>query len=373
MKQQIRILLVHLVSMGDCLFVTALARQIKQDYPGCHLTWAISDRCSPVILHNPYIDEIWEIFSEKMRDNFGFVWEQTKKEALARKEKGLYDIIFFTQIIPDNLSNYDGTIRSSTFRNYPNPITVPVSPIICLTEKEIENVRIFAMRYNLQEFDKVILFECSPQSKQSPVNVNFALELSRKIVDGFEDCVILLTSNQKINTGHNRIIDASEITFRENAELSKYCNLLIGCSSGITWLLTSEWAKKIPTIQILNTRSLGFSFASVSYDLSYWGQSTEHIIEITKSEDQYIFNCIKMTLECGVENARNKYNQVLKPDILSLDEIIKSLPYEEKFKNIIKILRNFYNRNKDPLMILIIPYVTAKVFIGYLLNIIKKL
>jgi hypothetical protein len=170
MKHQIRILLVHLVSIGDCLFVTALARQIKQDYPGCHLTWAISNRCSQVIQNNPYIDEIWEVFSEKMSDNYGFVWEQTKREAISKKEKGLYDYIFFTQLYPDNISNYDGTTRSSTFRGYPNPITVPISPIILLTEKEIENVRIFARQHQLQEFDKVILFECSPQSRQSPVN-----------------------------------------------------------------------------------------------------------------------------------------------------------------------------------------------------------
>lgn len=373
MKQPVRILLVHLVSMGDCLFVTALARQIKQDYPGCHLTWAISNRCSQVIQNNPYVDEIWEVFSEKMSDNFGFVWEQTKREAIARKENGLYDLIFFTQIIPDNLSNYDGTTRSSTFRSYPNPITVPVSPIIILTDEEIDSVRIFARQNKLQEFDKVILFECSPQSKQSPVNLNFAIELSNKIVDEFEDCVILLTSNQKINAGHPRIIDASDLSFRENAELSKYCNLLIGCSSGITWLLTSTWAKKIPTIQILNNRSLLFSFASVSYDLKYWGQSIDHIIEITNSADQYVFNCIEMTLEDGVEKARNNYNEVLTPDVTSLESMVRRFIHAKQFREIIKVSRNYYNRNKDPSVIIIVPYAVVKTIIVYILNIVKKL
>jgi ADP-heptose:LPS heptosyltransferase len=374
MKHQIRILLVHLVSIGDCLFVTALARQIKQDYPGCHLTWAISNRCSQVIQNNPYIDEIWEVFSEKMSDNYGFVWEQTKREAISKKEKGLYDYIFFTQLYPDNISNYDGTTRSSTFRGYPNPITVPISPIILLTEKEIENVRIFARQHQLQEFDKVILFECSPQSRQSPVNPNFAVELSKKIVDKYEDCVILLTSNQKIITGHTRIIDASEISFRENAELSKYCNLLIGSSSGITWLLTSTWAKKIPTLQILNNRSLEFTFASVSYDLNYWGQSIDHIIEITKFEDQYIFNCIKMALEEGVEKTRNNYNEVLKPDVTASEKIIRTLVRKKQIKNIIKVSRNFYNRNKDPWVIIMVPYMVVKsLIIICLLNIIKRM
>jgi len=141
MTKRKRILLLHLVSLGDCLFVTAVARQIKQDYPGCHLTWAISSRCSQIIQNNPYVDEIWEVYTETISDAFK-IWEETKKKALEKKENGLYDYIFFTQISPDNFFNYDGTIRSSTFRGYPNPITVPVAPIIVLSGKEIENANI---------------------------------------------------------------------------------------------------------------------------------------------------------------------------------------------------------------------------------------
>jgi ADP-heptose:LPS heptosyltransferase len=251
MIKQKRILLLHLVSLGDCLYITALARQIKYDYPGCHLTWAISSRCSQIVQNNPFIDEIWEVHSKSMSD-VGTSWAETKKRALEKKETGLYDCIISTQISPDNFFNYDGTIRSSTFRGYPNPITVPVDPIIYLTEKEIENVKIFVNMYEINKYKHVILFECTPSSDQSPLDKDFALRLSKKIVENYEDTIIIITSHQKINSEHRRIVDASSLTFRENAELSKYCNLLIGCSSGITWLLTSTWAKKIPTIQICN-------------------------------------------------------------------------------------------------------------------------
>ena len=37
-----KIILVQLYSNGDCLYATAVARQIKQDFPGSHLTWAIA-------------------------------------------------------------------------------------------------------------------------------------------------------------------------------------------------------------------------------------------------------------------------------------------------------------------------------------------
>ena len=375
---QKRILVVQLVSLGDCLFVTTIAQQIKHDYPGCHLTWAISNRCSQIIRDNPNIDEIWEIFLEKMSDAWGDAWKETKKKALEKKENGLYDYIFFTQLYPDNFSNYDGSIRSSTFRGYPNPITTPVTPFIRLDGTEIENVRIFAEQNKLEKFRHVILFECSPGSIQSQMNHHFALEVSKKIADKFEDAVILLTSNQKIDTHHDRIIDASVLTFRENAELSKYCNLLIGCSSGITWLLTSNWAKKLPTIQILKKRALEFEFASVSYDLEYWGQPIDHIIEITKFDEEYVSDCVKMTFEEGISEARKKYNEKLKPNFISLILIIADIIYFKKFKEITKVIRNFHNRNNYsmkmiiPIIIITIPYIMYRILLRYFINIKKN-
>lgn len=346
MIKQKRILLLHLVSLGDCLYITALARQIKHDYPGCHLTWAISSRCSQIVQNNPFVDEIWEVHSNSMSD-VETSWAETKKRALEKKETGLYDCIISTQISPDNFFNYDGTIRSSTFRGYPNPITVPVDPIIYLTEKEIENVKIFVNKYEINKYKHVILFECTPSSDQSPLNKDFALTLSKKIVENYEDTLIIITSHQKINSEHLRIIDASSLTFRENAELSKYCNLLIGCSSGITWLLTSTWAKKIPTIQILKKGALLYEFASVSYDLKYWGKQTDHIIEITKFDEDYIFDCVNTGFTEGFETARERYNEVLKPSIKSIFLMIAILVYRRKFNQIIQVCKNFYNRNRE--------------------------
>ena len=52
------ILLVQLGSNGDCLFVTTIAKQIKEiDYPGCNLTWMIGSNCSHIIENNHFIDD----------------------------------------------------------------------------------------------------------------------------------------------------------------------------------------------------------------------------------------------------------------------------------------------------------------------------
>jgi ADP-heptose:LPS heptosyltransferase len=56
-------LIVQLISNGDCLYATTVARQIKNDYPNCHLTWAVSSMCRKTLDLNPYIDEIWEKMS----------------------------------------------------------------------------------------------------------------------------------------------------------------------------------------------------------------------------------------------------------------------------------------------------------------------
>ena len=94
-----------------------------------------------------------------MSDGWESSWEKIKAEANEKKEQGLYDYIFFIQLYPDNFSNYDGTIRSSLFRNYPTPITVPVAPVLILDEQEIENVDNFVKRHKLKEFKNVRRFE----------------------------------------------------------------------------------------------------------------------------------------------------------------------------------------------------------------------
>ena len=53
-----KILLVQLFSNGDCLYATAVARQIKSDNPNCELTWAIANFCKDIINLNPFVDKV---------------------------------------------------------------------------------------------------------------------------------------------------------------------------------------------------------------------------------------------------------------------------------------------------------------------------
>ena len=83
MNKQMNILLVHLHSNGDCLYATAVARQIKHDYPGCTLTWAVASFSKSVVEHNPFVDTIREIPGVN-KNNSTTIHRALKKEVLGQ-------------------------------------------------------------------------------------------------------------------------------------------------------------------------------------------------------------------------------------------------------------------------------------------------
>ena len=337
-----RILLGHLASFGDCLYATTVARQIKIDYPNCHLTWAIGSKYHSIIDGNPYVDEKWIIPLENL-DNIKHIWENFEKEAQNRKLKGDFDEIFLTQFSPCHEYRYDGSIRSTTFRGYPKPITISINPIIRLSDNEIDNVKKFAELHKLQKKEQVILFECHPQSLQSFVNTDFAIKMSEQIIKKFPNTCIILSSNKSLEFDNKNIIDASVLSFRENAELTKYCSLLIGCSSGITWLCTSDWAKPLPMIQLINSNSRWF--ASVIHDHQLWNLSIQNIIEISECQSDLIQECVyKFFLE-GIDEAKLKFHQNIPVSFHGYESILKDqLKRWEIYKSIL-LLINHIKRN----------------------------
>jgi hypothetical protein len=306
-----RILLIHLGANGDCVMATTIARQIKVDYPGCHLTWCIGNRYASVLVNNPDVDSVW-IF--KLQDGEPVApeaWYRCRAEAEKRKEAGEFELIFNTQIFPDNIRNFDGTTRSSTFRNYPSPVTVPVTPVIRLLPEEIAKVQIFAEKNGLPSYGHVILMECSPGSGQSAFNLEAGLDLAKRLVDARSDLVVIVSTCKNFTPPHERIIPANTISYRENAALTHHCTFLVGCSSGITWITTSEASRQLKTVQFLS-RNLAACFASVAYDFKYWGLSTEHIIENTTQDINVMESIVATALE-NFDEARRKYHQLLRP------------------------------------------------------------
>lgn len=340
------VLLGHLNSNGDCLFATVIARQIKEvDYPGCHLTWAVNSKCRQSVELNPHIDEIWEIPTEKAVTSQA-EWNTFIHQVEERKTKKDFDLVFLTQIIGDKWINYDGGVRSSIYGNYPNEISVPHQPVIRLSETEIENVARFAENHRLSDYRHVVLVECGPDSFEASLNPQSAYELAVKLTTDDKNTVVILSSNKKIDSAYENIIDGSAISFRENAELTKYCNLFIGCGSGISWLATSDWAKKLNSILVINDHNP--ILPSIAYDHEFLGLPTDHIIEIKDSGEtiKKLEKCLLKAKRDGFSKARKVFNETVKlADYSELKKQLRAEFIQRDPKGIVLCLWRYFRRN----------------------------
>lgn len=341
-----KILLGQLNSNGDCLFATVIARQVKEvDYPDCHLTWAVNSKCRQTVELNPYVDEIWEIPTEKAVSNQE-EWEDFIRQVEKRKAAGDFDLFFPTQIVGENWIKYDGGVRSSIYANYPHEIRVSDQPIINLSEQEIENVRRFRTQYQLEKYDQVVLVECGPDSFEASLNPQKACELAIKLSADFKNTAFILSSNKPVASDYPHIIDGSRISFRENAELAKYCDLFIGCGSGISWLTTTNWAKKINSILIINSENP--ILPSVAFDHKFIGLPVDHLIEIKDSAEALnkLEMCFREIRKSDFATARAAFNETI--ELTNFSELRKQLRYtliKKDFRDFFLCLKRYARRN----------------------------
>ena len=181
-----------------------------------------------------------------------FAWEISKRPILLRS-------------LPDNVRYYDGLIRTTIYGAYGKPVTGPHLPEVFLTEAENRNVADFAVIHCLREFKHVFLFECGPASGQSPLTPARAEALAHALGKHHPEVVFLMSSSETLVRPSAQVVDASCLTYRENAALARHCTGLIGCYSGITWLTTSTAGKALPMLQILTKSNEVFKFGISSY------------------------------------------------------------------------------------------------------------
>jgi hypothetical protein len=296
--------LVQLDANGDCLYATTIARQIKQDYADCHLTWWISSRCRNLIIGNPYVDEVVSVdladWTNVSRD---IIWTLATRE-IVRRQTGPdpYDRIWTPQVYPDNFRRFDGTVRPSMFRGYDRPITVPIDPIIVLTPEEEFRAAEYAAAHSLSSKGRVVLFECSSNSKQSHVTPDFAKEVARLSKAANGDFFFLLSTMEPLGDDlPSNAVSAASLTMRENLALLDHCTDFIGCGSGLTVVATCGRAKKVPILQILDSgRSVLGSFY---HDFNYWGKPTDMLIELCDATPAETFECLCRCHDSGLKGA----------------------------------------------------------------------
>ena len=337
-----KILLVQLYSNGDCLYATTVAQQIKKDYPGCHLIWAIASFCKTIIANNPYIDEILTV--DTVAKNDAPALRKFKKLIYKQKKEGVYAEVFFIHNGDTNQAFYDGSIRSSILRAYGKPITVPFIPVLHLREDEIAKAKYFAKEHHLASFKEVVIFEYAPQSGQSTITKEIALSIAEGIVAKSNTAIILSSAN-KIQHINKAIIDGSSLTIRETAALTHYCTFLLGTSSGITWISTSDAAKFLPMVQLFNPDT---RFENpISRDFERFGFATDKVIELLKLDEKIIVDCVQSALE-DFATAKITYNQIIPLHFKTTRNIVYNLLCYGEFKAIathIRINREVHGNN----------------------------
>lgn len=306
-----QIALVHLGSFGDCLYATLVARQIKRDHPGSHLTWVIGDRFAPLLRGNPSVDAIHVVPLCGIADADD--WNTACNWVAEELRCGNLDKAYYTQILPNNISLYDGSIRATIYRAYGRPIRGPHRPELVLSEAEVVNVKAFAATHRLDRFANVFLFECGPKSRQSPMTLERAERLAHRLVAEHPESAFILTSDGKVANPTQQVIDGSFLAYRENAALARFCTGLVGCSSGITWLTTSTAGSQLPMLQILSGSPELFRFASVAWDFRRVGLDSRHIIEMADPDDHRIIRCIDLWIGQSHSAARGSFNERLRP------------------------------------------------------------
>lgn len=356
MSQPKKILLVQLYSNGDCLYATAVAKQIKQDFPGCHLTWAIASFCKNIIASNPYVDAVMEVTTVKKNDVAAF--RKFRRQVNVGKRKGEFDEVFITHNMDRNHAYYDGCIRSSIFRAYPGKITVDITPVLKLTEDELSRVRNFVERHQISTYKNVVLFEFSPLSGQLNITQQMAMRIA-EFIAGTNDSAVILSSAKKVDHPNKAIIDGSALSLRETAALTHYCTLILGCSSGITWISTSEAAKPLPMIQLLNPYTPWVN--PISRDFTRFGLDVKKVIEILDLDTEKIESCLSQAM-IDFSEARKKYNEPIPLHFKTTRSIVYNLLCYLEFGAILKHIKvntSVYGHRFDFYKELVMGFITA--------------
>jgi hypothetical protein len=299
-----KILLGQLSSNGDCAYATILARQLRYDYPKAHLTWAVSSPCAALIKNNPHIDKIWEVPVQGWNRN-AMMWRLFEREAIRRYLRREFDEILLSQIWPNNVVNFDGTVRPSILRSLGRPITVPVENVIRLTETEIDRVETFVRKNEIDKFEHRILFECEARSGQSFVTPDLAQEVAKEIYAHLPNATVIYTTAQPMKLRDKRSRHAGELTLREVAHLTRSCSLFVGAGSGCTVVATSTAAKALPSVILLKAETS--VFASFAHDFEYFGIDHPGIVEMSDENPKKIAACVVLVSREGCGPAQIEF------------------------------------------------------------------
>lgn len=330
-------------AFGDCLFATIVVKQLKYNNPKCEITWGISKRYASILKNNPYVDKVMEFeIDPKTASPYEF---ERHNSLINNLEKEFGSNFIHLQLLNKHIHHLFTTLRYTVIKVFGGPITVSKNAVLYLDQKEKDNVKEFIFKNQINTYSTKILFECAPTSGQSNVDLKFALQVAEKITAKNKNVCIILSGAFTIEVNSTQIFNANSISYRENLELINYCDLLIGCGSGISWLTICESAKPIPMIQLLSSKS--DLFAGVHFDFEINNLDNSHILEMINFDVHKTVNSIETALEYGILDAKLKFHQEYKPSIFNLNNNVMKLVWLKfSLLELINYINSFLEENR---------------------------
>lgn len=226
--------IVQLASWGDTFISTCLPRAVREQAPGCSVTFYVSSACASAVTNNPDIDEL-------------VVLPATKAEAFAmwddvyRQAKGRHKVVVQPWAGKRPVSEWK-LIKSRERRNFiwsasrciqelGLKFKGPAQNYIYPTAEEQQRVRELLTR--LGPMPKVLM-EFEAFSKQTQLTVDWLPKILRTIEKRIGQVQFLLSAGNIPGDllKCNNVIPLNDYTLREVALLPDYCKAFFGVSSG---------------------------------------------------------------------------------------------------------------------------------------------
>jgi ADP-heptose:LPS heptosyltransferase len=209
------------------------------------VVWFTSERYACVLENNPDIDEVValpgdprELDSQLERLRASRQWYRFYEPAPYRA----YENVPGGDLTELLLSTYDG------------PMTVPLRPVVVLTDEEVQQARSWWAQ--LPSDRPRILVETEFYSQQSPWTVEYAREMIETLRP-LRPVFVFTAKNRppyldELAADYPDLVWC-DVPFRLNAELYNLCDAFIGVSSAISCLSNSTWCREdVPHIDVVS-------------------------------------------------------------------------------------------------------------------------
>ena len=291
----------QLGNTGDCLYLASGVAEIKKVYPHLDVFWTVAEpyqhvpalylpraniRVLPFSRVEGRLDKLWEATESIIVGNV--ISQHSRKTVLH----------LCTQIWPNNLKAFDGTVRTSVLRGLCFEQDFKgVSLEFPIEARTIANLDDILCSFNIKSRPpKIVFVESAYTSGQSVMDSSFFLEAMRRLSkeDLAQILFLDLSGALCVEDENIKVIDVSHLSLREIHDLLPQSDCFIGVGSGLSVLATFSTNFHKPNIQVIRGDQ-GY-FASMYQEALHAEIASENVIELAGVKPEFLADTIMTAL-----------------------------------------------------------------------------